>query len=520
MTCRTISNLATCPLWANYASVIRCIHRLVLGLTLTSQATALLAEEAPPRRTYEPAWESLLTHPVPDWFRDAKFGIMIHWGPYSVLGYRKGGRGYAEWTPSEVYRDPAHYYPYLERTYGAHPPEFGYKDIVPLFKAERWDPEEWAELFQEAGAGYVVMTAEHHDGYALWGSDLTPWCATRIGPMRDLVGELGKAVRQRGLKFAPSYHRERHPGFFAKERYAMRSLPHADIATEIERQPEAAQLYGPFEYGDAFIEDYVARWKEIEAKYRPDFMWIDDVPIFYWSEATRDSPQTAKFRAAFRHMIADYFNAAEEWGREVYLNNKGRHLNWPEGLGCLERDNLRLEQTGPVWESPATLGTSYGYLRTEELDDRYKSPQELIHLLCDVVSKNGNLLLNIGPRADGTIPEGMVQRLRAVGGWLKQNGEAIYGTRPWSVWGQEEPDLKFTSHGSTLYAIALEQPTTRFCIAPGALARNRTVAGMSLVGSTEEIAWSQTEEGVSIFPPRKWPGGYAWVFRIVLEHDE
>jgi len=454
----------------------------------------LRAEDRKPTAKYDYNWASLKSHPVPQWFDDAKFGIFIHWGPYSVLGYRKGGRGYAEHTPKEIYRDPKHYYKFLKEAYGAHPPEFGYKDVIPLFKAQKWDPDKWAELFHEAGARYVVLTAEHHDGYALWDSDLTEWCATKIGPKRDLVGELAKAIRKRGMKYAPSYHRERHTGFFALEKYAIESPPHPDIAEEIRRMPKAKELYGPFEYSDAFIEDYVARWKELEKKYKPDFMWIDDVPIFY---KVKPHPQTKKFRNAFMYMIADFFNAAEKWGKEVYLNNKGKNLNWPEGPGCLEKDNLKLETIGPKWENPATLGTSYGYMKAEEERDAYKSPTELIHLLCDVVSKNGNLLLNIGP-----------------GEWLKVNGEAIYGTRPWGTFKQDTPDLRFTTKGNVLYAIALAKPTKPFVIQSRKDWKASSVITVSLLGSDTAIEWNDMEDGIHITPPRAWPGKHASVFKI------
>jgi alpha-L-fucosidase len=303
------------------------------------------AEPTEKKVMYQATWESLSQAPVAPWFDDAKFGIFIHWGAYSVIGHRKGGKGYSEHVPKQLYSDPEYYYPYLKEHFGAHPPEFGYKDIVKQFKAENWNPNHWAELFEEAGAKYVVLTAEHHDGYALWDSDLTEWCATKIGPMRDLVGELGKAVRAKGMKYAPSYHRERHTGFFAKDIYKVNSEPKSDIAEEIKRNPGAEGLYGPFSYTDEFIRDYGLRWKEIQDKYQPDFMWIDDIPIFYKDVGLAD-PQAQKFQDSFKPLIANYFNAANEWGKEVYLNNKGGNLNWPDGPGCLEKDNLKLIKIG------------------------------------------------------------------------------------------------------------------------------------------------------------------------------
>lgn len=463
--------------------------------------------------------ETLRSQPVPQWFDDAKFGIFIHWGVYSVFGYHKGNRGYAEWAPTRIYEDPDHYYPILKERFGAHPPKFGYKDMVPLFTAENWDPDAWAKLFRDAGARYIVLTAEHHDGFAMWDSDLTPWNAMDKGPKRDLVGELGVAVRKQGLKYAPSYHRERHTGFFGMERHAQTTSPRPDIAKEIEIMPEAAELYGPFVIDQAFIDDYLARWKEIERKYQPDFMWFDHIPVFHarWAGEDHLHPDVQRFRAAGLQLIADYYRAAETWGKEVYTNNKGPQLslsNWPEGVGLREADNLKMDTVGPKWQNPATLGTSYGYMEWEELNDAYDSPTELIHLLCDVVSKNGNLLLNIGPKADGTIPEGMQTRLLAMGEWLGVNGEAIYGSRPWVKPQTHQPPLRFTTKGNTVYVIALETFTDPLHIDLREDPIGSEVVAVSLLGSTEAITWRTLNGAVEITPPTNWPGQHAWVFRV------
>lgn len=477
---------------------------------------------------YDADWESMDGYPVPAWFDDAKFGIFIHWGGYSVIGYRTRGRGYAEHAPKIMYADPENYYPVIEKRFGDAPPEFGYKDILRHFTADNWEPDEWAGLFADAGARYVVLTAEHHDGFALWDSDLTEWCATKIGPKRDLVGDLAVAVRKRGLKYAPSYHRERHPGFFAKDIYAIESEPRSDIAEEIRRVPAAAGLYGPFEYDDAFIADYVARWKEVQFKYRPDFMWIDDIPIFYKVEP---HAQSDKLRDACAGMIAGYLNAADSWGKEVYLNNKGAHHNWPGNLGCLEKDNLQMEDVTVKWENPATLATSYGYMRSEEEQDAYQSSEKLIHLLCDVVSKNGNLLLNIGPKADGTIPAGMQERLLGMGAWLKVNGEAIYGTRPWKVYGEgivpvkakkdelgrhtiNSTGIRFTrtQDGKTVFALLLECPRNTVI---GSF-KGASVKNVELLGSTDPVTWRMCPDGLDVkFPPAD-DCQYAFALKVQL----
>ncbi len=471
--------------------------------------------------TYDGSWESLQKMPVPAWFDDGKIGIFIHWGPYSAIGDRKGDRGYAEWVPRLMYDDPDYYYPYAKARWGVAPPEFGYKDIIPQFTAEHWDPEAWAKLFQEVGATYVVMTAEHHDGWANWDSDLTPWNAVDMGPKRDLVGDLGQALRRRGLKYAPSYHRERHPGFFAKEPYRVNAEAFPDILAEINQVPAAALLYGPFDYDKAFVDDYVARWREIQTKYQPDFMWIDDVPIF-----TRDGnnpttgfrPEIQYFYDQFRGMITDFMNDAAARGQEVYLNNKGGNRNWPDGVGALEKDNLKLKVVGPKWQSCTTFGTSFGYLAAEE-DPHYphpkKSVEQVIHEMVEIISRNGNFLINIGPRGDGTIPEWQVERLRAMGSWLKLNGEAIYGSRYWKVDKQEDEHLSFTTNGQKLYAIKRAEPVAPFVIAATAGWSAHQVEAVRLLGSTETVNWSMTPGGLQIVPPTDLGSSFAaWCFEI------
>jgi len=501
------------------------IPRIVsIGVLLLCAAGSVAAQEQPAatEAAYDGSWESLQKMPVPAWFDDGKIGIFIHWGPYSVIGYRRGGSGYSEHVPKLIYRDPKHYYPYLKERWGAHPPEFGYKDIIPEFKAENWDPAAWASLFKEVGATYVVMTAEHHDGWANWDSDLTPWNAVDKGPKRDLVGDLGKALRKEGLKYAPSYHRERHTGFFAKDQYVVHSEPIDDIAEEIKRDPEAAMLYGPdFSYSKNYVDDYVARWKEIQEKYNPDMLWMDDFPIY-----TRDGnkvragtakPEIQYFDDALRGMITGFMNHGAARGQAVYVNNKGGQRNWPDGVGCLEKDNLKMKVIGPKWQSCTTFGTSFGYLE----GDRYKSIEDVMHEMIEVISRNGNFLVNIGPKADGTIPEPQVERLRAMGTWLKINGNAIYGSRYWKVCDQENEHLAFTTKGKNLYAIKLAKPTQPFTIEATAGWSADTVKSVKLLGSPGDVQWQMTPAGLQITPPAQLgESNYAWSFEIVTNQEQ
>ena len=270
------------------------------------------------------------------------------------------------------------------------------------------------------------MTAEHHDGWANWDSELTPWNAVDMGPKRDLVGDLGVALRKRGLKYAPSYHRERHQSFFAMKLYVVDAEPQPMIVEEIKRSPESASLYGPFGTTKEFVDDYVARWKEIQTKYKPDMLWMDDFPIY-----TRDGNKVRKGKAKapiqylddqVRAMITDFMNDGAARGAKVYVNNKGGNRNWPAGVGCLEKDNLKLKVIGPKWQSCTTFGTSFGYLE----GDKYKTVKSVMHEMIEVISRNGNFLINIGPKADGTLVPEQVERLQAMGDWLEINGCLLY----------------------------------------------------------------------------------------------
>ena len=366
----------------------------------------------------------------------------------------------------------------------------------------------------------------------LWDSELTEWCATKKGPKRDLIGDLGESVRKQGLKYGISYHRERHPSRFTAD-FRIHDEPFEQVAEEIRRMPDAANLYGPFEYSDWFISDYVLRWKEAEEKYRPDFMWLDDVPIFYRVEG---DPQVNKFQDAMKAMIADYLNNAQSWGKEVYFNNKGKYTNFPENVGCREKDNMHFDTIGPRWQNPATMGVSYAYMENEEVNDLYKTPAELVRLLVDVVSKNGNLLLNIGPRADGSIPEGMQQRLLALGKWLQKNGEAIYGSKPWHTYGEhsgemiEEEGVHISRHSMRIHELEYRYTTkpgfiyvTAFQPAEGKAVltafRNYDlgkIRSIELIGG-DQVDWEMDESGLVLSPEENNDFDLACVYKISIK---
>ena len=275
-------------------------------------------------------------------------------------------------------------------------------------------------------------------------------------------------------------------------------------------------LYGPvFSYNKAYVDDYVARWQEIQEKYHPDMLWMDDFPIY-----TRDGnrvrkgqakPEIRYFDEALRGMITGFMNQAAARGQAVYVNNKGGQRNWPDGVGCLEKDNLKMTVIGPKWQSCTTFGTSFGYLE----GDTYKSIEGVIHEMIEVISRNGNFLVNIGPKADGTIPEPQVERLRAMGTWLAINGNAIYGSRYWKVCDQKSEHLAFTTKGNNLYAIKLAKPTAPFTIEGTAGWAASKITSVKLLGCAADIHWQMTPAGLQITPPAELgTSNYAWTFEI------
>ncbi|MEL7122840.1 MAG: alpha-L-fucosidase [Bacteroidota bacterium] len=377
----------------------------------------------------------------------------MHWGVYAVPAYNGVGF-YAEWYPREMYRKEHDTFQYHAKKYGPQG-EFGYADFIKDFTAKDFNADEWASLFKSAGAKIVVPVGEHHDGFAMWDSDLTKWDAKDMGPKRDIIGELAVAVRKQGMKFAASYHRERHFAYYLDHgNNWMEGKPLPGVQAEIKRNPELEEFYGPFELNPAFLSDYKARWDEICEKYQPDMMWFDGMNLIKWHPK---DPRTAMFQDTLRIMVTEYLNNAIDWGKEVAINNKGRGPNFPKSFGIAEQDYMvKSDIPNYDWICSRGMGTSYGINLVEEEKGNYPSVDELIELLIDVTSKNGFFLLNIGPKADGTISKYQEERLRGMGKWLEVNGEAIFGTRPWKTYGRD--NLRYTTKGDDLYVHVLTHP--------------------------------------------------------------
>jgi alpha-L-fucosidase len=472
---------------------------------------------------FRPDWQSLQKYEAPDWYKDAKFGIFIHWGVYSVPAFGN------EWYPRNMYQTGSAEYKHHIATYGPQD-KFGYKDFIPMFKAESFDAAAWANLFKKAGAKYVVPVAEHHDGFAMYDSRLSDWTAVKMGPHRDVIGQLADAVRAEGLHFGVSSHRVEHNFFLG----VGRTIP-SDI-----NDPQYAAFYGPahiwlenkqgtplsndFTYvSSAWANDWLARAAELVDKYHPDVVYFD-----WWIGQPSIRTNLTRF-AAF------YYNSSLKYGDHAGVINY-KDYAMQEHSAVLDIERGQLGELRPLyWQTDTSVSNkSWGYIN----DDTFKSPESIVHQLIDIVSKNGNLLLNIGPKSDGTIPEPVKQVLLDVGSWLSMNGEAIYGTRPWRIYGEgptkpatgafhdtdvtnyTAEDFRFTTKGDALYVIGLEWPTSREAVIRS-LARtvgDQQVQAVALLGSDTKLRFEQRGDGLHVQLPGQSPAKYAYVLRVTFEH--
>ena len=456
---------------------------------------------------YKPDLESLRTYTVPEWYKDAKFGIYTHWGPYAVPANGN------EWYPRRMYEPGNSCYDHHRQAWGTQD-TFGYKDFIPMFTAENWDPDRWADLFRRAGARFAGPVAEHHDGFAMYDCSFTPYNSVNMGPKRDVTGEQKRAFEAAGLKFVATSHRAQNARHFPP-------LPGSD-----RMDPAYKDLYGkPFEKADApvddeFITDWLGRTRELVDKYEPDVLWFD----FGWHRK--------EFLPSRLELVAYYYNRAVEWGKEVVMNYKDNVFDGA-AVYNIERGKLSGIREG-TWQTDTSVSSkSWGFVENEQL----KTATRIVHDLIDIVSKNGNMLLNVGPRPDGTIPPEVEGLLLAVGQWLEVNGEAIYGTRPWEKFGEgptvveaghfsekkdkdfTNKDFRFTVRPGALYAIALGWPGSRTVIrsmATGAGVPANGIADVTMLGVGEVLAWKQDHEGLHVTLPNRRPCDHAFTLKVRL----
>jgi len=452
------------------------MKRILLALCCLAAAHFAAAQ------AYRPTWESIDSRPVPEWFSEAKFGIFIHWGLYSVPAWATVDRSittnpvYSEWywwqknTDTSAVGDATR--AYHKATYGD---DFKYPDFVKDFHAERFDPAAWADLFAASGAGYVVLTSKHHEGFALWPSaEAWNWNSVDVGPHRDLAGDLAKAVRDRGLRM----------GFY----YSLYEWYNPIYLSDVDRYVEQHML---------------PQMKDLVCRYEPDILWTDGE----W-EHPSDVWRSTEFLAWLYNEspVRDRVAVNDRWGKET----RGRHGGFyttEYDLNDSQADGM--SKSSRPWEECRGIGNSFGYNWAETLE-HYAPTRKLVTTLVERVARGGNLLLDIGPRADGTIPLVMQERLLGIGAWLKRNGEAIYASRPWSGAADNAADgVYFTTRGEDLYLLLTE---------PCAEVRLKGVARpckAEVLGAETVVRCSWSGGGAKVSVPEKVRGAAAEMPQVI-----
>jgi alpha-L-fucosidase len=491
---------------------------LAVGVMMAGMALGAFAQN------FEGTWESLGQYRCPEWFRDAKLGIFLHWGPTSVAAVDG-------WYGRNMYIQGHRAYEYHVKTFG-HPSKFGYKDIIPLWKAENFDPDHLVQVFRQAGARYVVPVAVHHDNFDLWDSTYQQWNAVKMGPKKDIIGLWKKAILANGLRFGVSTHMDRSLSWFNTSKGSDKTGPLAGVPYD-GSDPKYADLYGPKNDEDpawpylpknapeSWRKTWALRTQDLIDKYRPDLLYFDGgIP----------------YVDVGLPLVAHFYNENQKWngGRlDAVLNIKKTKVSgaYREGMCVQDLERSKLEGIKPEpWQTDTSINGPWFY----EQGGRYETPNAIIDMFVDIVSKNGNLLLNIPLKADGTLDAEEDALLAEMAKWVAVNGEAIFGTRPWIVYGEgptsvkegysEEikevftsQDFRFTTKGNAIYAACLEWPGERVTIKSLNVLRPDEIRSVRMLGVDQDLEWTLDKEGLSVKRPEKKPCDHVFVFKIVRD---
>ncbi|WP_342644535.1 alpha-L-fucosidase [Mucilaginibacter sp. CSA2-8R] len=504
---------------------------------------------------FKPTWDSLAQYEVPEWFRDAKFGMWAHWGPQCQPEY-------GDWYAREMYMEGGRKYKHHVEKYG-HPSKFGFKDVINEWKAELWDPEELVSLYKKAGAKYFMALANHHDNMDLWDSKYQKWNSVRMGPKKDLIAGWAKAAKNNDLRFAVSVHAAHAWSWMETAQRADKSGPLAGVpydgklATadgsgkwwegedpqELYAQDHAlsknsqdnGMIHSQWAWGNgvsvptkAYCEKFYKRTIELLDKYEPDGIYFDDTVLPLWPISD-----------AGLRIAAHMYNTSIKRHGKLEAVLFGKILNEQQRkcmIWDIERGQSNAIEPEP-WQTDTCIG-NWHYERSLYDNNQYKSAKTVVHTLLDVVSKNGNLMLNIPVRGNGSIDDKERAVVEGIAAWMQRNSESIYGTRPWTVFGEgptiegaaplsaqgfnegkNKPftaaDFRFTKKGNVLYAAMLDWPVNKQALIKK-LALNSVpkVQRVSLLGSDAPLEFTQTTEGLNIQLPEMPQGSIAYVFKI------
>jgi len=485
---------------------------LMFALTLSAQTGKLPISDGP----YKPTDESLQNYKYPDWFRDAKLGFWAHWGPQAVP--RQG-----DWYARRMYEENDTAYKYHVVKYG-HPSQFGFKDIIPLWKAEKWDPEKLMELYKKVGAKYFVSMGTHHDDFFLWDSKIHKWNAVNMGPKKDVVGIWQAAAKKQGMKFGVSEHLGASYTWFQAAHGSDKQGPKAGIPYD-GANPIYSDLYHAKAQSDdkdwltnnlVFQVEWFSCIRELIDNYHPDLLYSDS---------------QMPFEDVGRSLIAHYYN------QDIALHNgkPGVVYTCKQVSGGKWVEDVERGIKDTVSEYPWQTDTSIGdwYYRTGQ---KYKTGNEVVQMLVDIVSKNGNLLINVVQTPEGDLEPDMLQILNEIGVWTAANGEGIYGSRPWKIFGEKSAealavkpgrfnedykfnskDIRFTTKDGFLYAFCLGSPSKDIIIKSLGEKSNYyagPIASVKMLGSDVKIKWSEGANGLTIKKPAKLPSWQVTGFKI------
>ena len=504
----------------------------IMAMTASTQSWKAMRAQSASTRSFAPTFESLAGYQCPEWFRDAKFGIWAHWGPQSVPMF-------GDWYARKMYEEGGKAYEHHIQTYG-HPSKFGYKDIIPMWKAEKFDPDRLMTMYKAAGARYFVSMAVHHDNFDLWNSKHHRWNAVQMGPKRDIVGGWQKAARNLGLKFGVSEHLGASYNWFQASQGSDKKGPLAGVPYD-GADPKWQELYHPpakpgdrawYTSDEQWAREWSMRITDLVDQYQPDLLYSDGA---------------LPFGEVGRSLLAHYYNAnmARNGGKLDAVYNlkdwRGRagHGEYVDGIGVqdVERGGLAAIKPAP-WQTDTAIGDWFYNVnwKAKDTGTMYRSPKWVIHTLVDVVSKNGNMLLNVIQRPDGLLDPEVERLLSDITAWMKVNGEAIHSTRPWKIYGEGKTktdaghfkedfaftasDIRFTQSkdGKAVYAISLGKPEDGQ-LQIQSLGKLDSTGGnridrVELLGHAGKLAFEQTAEGLVVKLPAV-PNPIACALKII-----